>query len=226
MRHLLTVLVLGGMAWAAPPVVTVPKEIAGDVGDFVAVKAEVQDGKAVKFVPLDSGLKLFPAGLLSDPTATVVTSAKPGRYRILCYSGNADGPSDPVTVTVVIGGAVKPDPVKPDPVKPDESSSPFAGDGLRVLIVYEKDDLPTLPQSQIAVLTGTELRDYLATRAKDWRAFDKDQTPADAVWADAMKRDRKSVPWILVGNGKAGHEGPLPATIADTIALIKKYEVK
>lgn len=123
MRHLLMTLVLSGLAWAAPPVVTVPKEIAGDVGDFVAVKAEVQDGKAVKFVPLDSGLKLFPAGLLSDPTATVVTSAKAGRYRILCYSGNADGPSDPVTVTVVIGGAVPiVDPVKPDPVKPEPTA--------------------------------------------------------------------------------------------------------
>jgi len=123
MRHLLTVLVLSGMAWAAPPVVTVPKEIAGDVGDFVAVKAEVQDGKSVKFVPLDAGLKLFPAGLLSDPTATVVTSAKAGRYRILCYSGNVDGPSDPVTVTVVIGGSTPiVDPVKPDPVKPEPTA--------------------------------------------------------------------------------------------------------
>lgn len=107
------------VAAAAPPVVTVPAEVTGEVGSFVAVRATVTESKVVKFVPLDAGLNVFPADLLSDKTATVVTAGKSGRYRVICYSGNADGPSDPVTVTVVIGGAVVPDPVKPDPVKPD-----------------------------------------------------------------------------------------------------------
>lgn len=75
MRRLLILLVLSGVAWAAPPVVTVPAEVTGDVGDFVAVKAAVKDGKAVKFVQIDAGLKVFPPGMLLDPTATVVTSA-------------------------------------------------------------------------------------------------------------------------------------------------------
>ena len=106
------------LATAAPPVVTVPPEVSGEVAAFVVVKAEVKEAKAVKFVPLDGGLSVFPSGLLADPTVTVVVAQKSGRYRILCYSGNADGPSEPVTVTVVIGGAKEPDPVKPDPVKP------------------------------------------------------------------------------------------------------------
>jgi hypothetical protein len=110
------------VAQAAPPVVTVPQEVTGDVGSFVAVRATVTDAKIVKFVPVDAGLNVFPADLLADKTATVVTAGKNGRYRILCYSGNADGPSEPVVVTVVIGGGGPPvvDPVKPDPPKPDK----------------------------------------------------------------------------------------------------------
>lgn len=114
------VLLSAVVAQAAPPVVTVPAEVAGDVSAFVVVKADVKDGKSAKFVPIDSGLSVFPSGLLSDPMVTVVVGQKPGRYRILCYSGNADGPSEPVTVTVVIGGAKPEDPVKPDPPKPDK----------------------------------------------------------------------------------------------------------
>lgn len=119
MRHLLAVLVLSAGCLAAPPVVTVPAEVTGEVGSFVAVRATVKDGKAVKFVAVDAGLNLFPADLLADKTATVVTSAKAGRYRILVYSGNADGPSEPAMTTVVIGDGKPADPVKPPPAKPE-----------------------------------------------------------------------------------------------------------
>lgn len=112
-------------AAAAPPVVTLPAEVTGDVGSFVAVRASVTEAKVVRFVPLDPGLNVFPADLLADKTATVVTAGKAGRYRILAYSGNADGPSEPATVTVVIGGGSPPvtDPGKPD-TKPDPKPEP------------------------------------------------------------------------------------------------------
>lgn len=118
---LLCVLAAAVVAQAAPPVVTVPQEVTGEVGSFVAVRASVTDAKVVKFVPVDPGLNVFPADLLADKTATVVTGLKPGKFRLICYSGNADGPSEPVTVTVVIGGVKPDDPVKPvDPPKPDK----------------------------------------------------------------------------------------------------------
>ena len=104
MRALLALLVFPLVAAAAPPVVTVPAEVKGGVSEFVVVRAEVKDGKGVKFVPLDAGLSVFPAGLLSDPNVTVVVGARSGKYRILCYSGTGDGPSDPALTTVVIGG--------------------------------------------------------------------------------------------------------------------------
>jgi hypothetical protein len=121
-------LLVAAAAQAAPPVVTVPAEVAGEVAAFVVVKAAVTDAKAVKFVPLDSGLSVFPSGLLSDPTVTVVVAQRAGRFRILCYSGNADGPSEPAVTTVVIGGATVPiiDPKDPDPVAPPTTAFYFA----------------------------------------------------------------------------------------------------
>lgn len=56
---LLCVLAAAVVAQAAPPVVTVPAEVAGDVGSFVAVRASVTDAKVVKFVPVDPGLNVY-----------------------------------------------------------------------------------------------------------------------------------------------------------------------
>jgi len=55
-----------------------------------------------------------------------VRALKAGTYRLLVYSGNADGPSKPKVVLVVVGnppnpptpGPIVPDPVIPDPVTP------------------------------------------------------------------------------------------------------------
>lgn len=121
-QTLAALLLAAVLSQAAPPVVTVPAEVAGEVAAFVVVKADVKDGKSAKFVAVDPGLSVFPAGLLADPYVTVVVGQKAGRYRIICYSGNADGPSDPVTVTVVIGGARPSDP--PVVTPPDKPSDP------------------------------------------------------------------------------------------------------
>ncbi len=103
-------------AFAAPPVVTLPAEVAGEVSAFVTVRATVTaESKGVKYVPIDAGLSVFPSDLLTDKTVTVVVASKPGRYRVLAYSGNGDGPSEPAQTVVVIGGAVKPPPVDPVP---------------------------------------------------------------------------------------------------------------
>ena len=94
--------------------VEMPAEIRGEVGSFIAVRPKT-DGKLVRYYSLDSGLNSFPAELLSDPTATVVTAPKPGRYRLLAYTALGDRPSDPVIVTIVVGGAAPPTPPVPTP---------------------------------------------------------------------------------------------------------------
>jgi hypothetical protein len=68
------------------------------------------EGKVVRYVALDQGLQVFPSSLLANQRATVVTSAKPGRYRLLAYTSVADVPTEPVITTVIIGSSTPPVP--------------------------------------------------------------------------------------------------------------------
>lgn len=133
-----------------------------------------------------------------------------------------------------VGPRPPPDPPpgpKPDPTP--VNPSPFAGDGLRCLIVYETADLTRMPASQQQILFAKSIRTYLDSKSPlgidgkthDWRIYDQniDTTADSQTFKDAMNRPRKSVPWIIVGNGKTGFEGPLPATVDDTLTLLRKY---
>jgi hypothetical protein len=107
------------------------------------------------------------------------------------------------------------------------ANAPIPEAGLHVLIVEETEDRRQLPQSQVNIFTSVTLREYLDSKAKAWRIFDQDVDleRESEVWQKAMGRERASVPWIVVSNGRTGHEGPLPKTVAETLTLIKKYEV-
>jgi hypothetical protein len=87
----------------------VPAEVRGEVAEFVTVIATTE-GKVVRYVALDAGLQVFPSSLLANQRATVVTSAKPGRYRLLAYTSVADVPTEPVITTVIIGSSTPPVP--------------------------------------------------------------------------------------------------------------------
>lgn len=93
-----------------------PPEVKGEPAAFVSIVAETP-GKVVRFVPLDSGLSVFPAALLSNPKATVVVASKAGRYRVLAYTAVGEIPSEPAVTTVVIGGGGPPDPLPPGPAE-------------------------------------------------------------------------------------------------------------
>ena len=92
-----------------------PAEIPGQPGAFVTILAETT-GEVVRFFPLDPGLSVFPAELLSNKKATVVVAAGPGRYRVLAYTAIGGKPTEPVTTVVVIAGA--PIPIIPPIPKP------------------------------------------------------------------------------------------------------------
>src|SRR5687768_5605980 len=95
-RFWATLVLLAGAfaAAAAQPSIKAPAKVTGAVGEFVTVQVETE-GPAVQFVALDAGLNVFPANLLANPKATVVTAAKPGSYRLLAYTGSEKGPSKP-----------------------------------------------------------------------------------------------------------------------------------
>lgn len=98
--------------------VTLPTEIRGEPGSFVPVRAETQ-GELVRFVALDSGLQVFPGGLLADKKATVVIAPRSGRYRLLAYSAISGVPTEPVVVLVVIGDGSPTPPAPPMPPMPE-----------------------------------------------------------------------------------------------------------
>ncbi len=141
-------------------------------------------------------------------------------------------------VEVNYGGVVPPgpdpgpDPKPPTPDPPTPSPSPIPEPGLRVLIVEDAKNRAKLPAAQFAILFDKSFRDYLNSvcvpdgKVKAWRIWDAgvDATAESAAWQGALKRDRKSLPWIVVSNHpRGGYEGPLPATVEETTALVKKY---
>lgn len=104
---------------------TLPAEIRGEPGTFITITANTT-GAIVRYVPLDSGLQVFPAHLLADKKSTVVLSLTPGRYRVLGYTAVDGNPTEPAVVSVVIGDG-KPTP--PDQV-PDHAALLSALSGI------------------------------------------------------------------------------------------------
>jgi hypothetical protein len=134
----------------------------------------------------------------------------------------------------VDNGGPAPPPVPPGPKPDPPSPAPIPAAGLRVLIVYETADATKMPVAQQSILYGKPFRDYLNAKCalgpdgktREWRIWDQNvATSAESkTWQDAMARPRASVPWLVVSNGKAGWEGPLPANVDAAMAIIKKFE--
>lgn len=111
MKNIFGIVLLISTHFAAYAVdLSVPQTVKGDPGDFISVPATTS-GAVVKWVMIDPGIKLFPVSLLKDTKTAVVTGNTPGSYRLLCYTSDANGPSDPVIATVTINGP--PTPVDP-----------------------------------------------------------------------------------------------------------------
>lgn len=125
------------------------------------------------------------------------------------------------------GPTPDPDPPKPDPTPP----APIPVAGFRVLIIEESADRAKLPPSQLSVIFSEELAKYLNAKTVSegkyagWGVFDKDidTSKLPKTFQDALARPRTSLPWLIVSNGKSGYEGPLPTTITETMAILKKY---
>jgi hypothetical protein len=210
---LLCVLAAAVVAQAAPPVVTVPAEVTGDVGSFVAVRASVTDAKIVKFVPVDAGLNVFPADLLADKTATVVTGSKPGKFRLICYSGNADGPSEPVTVTVVIGGGGPP---VVDPVRPTPTPDVVKAEKVSVVLVEESQARTVAQGKAIA-----DLRKWVDGNGHAMFVVDKDDPAASK---NGYLPIVKKLPGVIVFDRNGGGT-PLTVFDLDNDPVSKVKEV-
>lgn len=230
MKHvlsLLTTLALVSQGWAVD--LKVPDSVKGDVGDFIKVPATTT-GVVVRWVALDRGLAVFPVELLKDSKTAIVIAKTAGSYRVLAYTSDKDGPSDPAVCTVIVGD-IPPVPPGPNPPVPPVPPTPV-GDN-RCLIVYESAELPRMPEKQQQILASNVVRSYLrghtvkepdATK-NSWGIFDKDAdlTGYSKELQAMMSRPRKEVPWVVITSQKGLYEGPLPGSVDEFLTLAKKY---
>jgi hypothetical protein len=218
------------------PTLGLPPEIKGEPGTFIAVRAET-DAAWVNF-KADTGLAVFPSGMLNDRKSTVLTASKAGRYKLLAYTGNVAGGVDAET-EIVIGTPEPPvppvPPTPPTPPVPPAPPSPISDIGLRVLITYSEATKGALPREQLAILASTQLRTYLdahcvkdAAGDPEWRiipvttSFNDDQP----IWKKVMALPRGADTWLVVSDGKTGESIPLPPNEPALMEVLKKYEGK
>jgi hypothetical protein len=229
MRPALCALLLAASAaLAAPPALDIPAEVR-PVQGYARVSPKT-DAVSVTYVSLD-GLYPFPADELKDPRRFVlpVGGVKAGRYRYVAVAASKDGEQATAEFAVVVGDA-PPGPTPPGPTPPDPAPVPVTT--FRVVIVYESST--TLTAAQTGIIFGNAVETYLTARTtKDgqtagWRRRDKDDAGAgdtagmNALWA-AAKPKVTSVPCLAIQvNDKITLE-PLPATAAETVALLKRY---
>lgn len=168
MRHALATILLlsASYALAAPPTVTGPDKVYGEVGDWVEVKVATT-GKSVKFVPLSPALKVFPPDKLKDPLSTMVRAGEANTYQLLAYTGTEDGPSDPLVITVTFG------PPQPGPNPPTPPVPPVPPPG------------PGVDPATLKALTAAYKREVAADTRERTKALAGAMSDAAKLAADA-----------------------------------------
>ncbi len=161
-----------------------------------------------------------------------VPPAEPGKYPVYAVAARRSllpwGPPavlGPFATAVIVDGPLPPvppvpptPPVPPVPPEPPVPPAPIPEPGLRVLIVEDSARRDNLTAGQQEIILGKAVRDYLSTacvlepdgKTRGFRIWDRDVTGTEhdlKCWADAMKRPRQSVPWLIVSNGKTGYDG-------------------
>lgn len=177
----------------------------------------------------------------SDGNVLTITQAPKGKFVVRVRATVIDFDKKQVTrdvgeIQVNYGGVdpvpPPPDPTPPPPPVPPPSPAPIPVAGFRVLIVEDVNKRKDMPPAQLAILFDKSVRDCLDSKCivgpdsktKEWRIWPVgvDATAESKLWQDAMKRERKSHPWLIVSDGKTGWEGPLPASVEETLNLLKK----
>lgn len=150
----------------------------------------------------------------------MVESAAEGKCELILIPVGVTGEAELVRqMLAVVGPRPPPDPnVDPKPEPPGPAGK------LMVLIVEETDARGTLPAGQIPIFGAKEIREFAKT-AGELRILDKDQdiSGAEAWIQTAFKEPRQSLPWIVLSNGRTGYSGPLPASVADTMTLLRRF---
>lgn|SRR3990167_2973428 len=171
-----------------------------------------------------------------DPLADLRADIDAVQAGLKAYIARADAAAARVDARLAELEKIKPQPppIPPKPPDPPQPPAPIPLAGFRVMVIYESE--AALPSKQQAILTGKEVRDYLNSKCiptpdgakRGWYITDKDAdfSGESKTWQDAVKRPRTTLPWVIVSNGVAGFEGPLPEDVSAMMALLRKYGEK
>ena len=191
----------------------------------IALKAVDVSSKAQYLWDVDGECDVVEAG------DTLYVWAAPGSYRVMLTAVDFEAKKvERARFSFKVEGDAPPKP--PDPKPPEPPTPPTSG--LRVLILEESAERAKLPSAQLAVLFAEQVRTYLEAKCvpgpdgktKEWRIWDKDTTThaeRDKNFREWIGRKRTSLPWIVIQNNATIYEGPLPANVTDTLALLKKF---
>lgn len=156
------------------------------------------------------------------PATAIMLPAGNTSYLVLTLPGEAG--KQTVIPLVVAPMGVIPEP-QPGP-SPGPTPTPAPAGKVWLFSVTEtKDQTP----DQASVLNSEEAEKYIASKGWAWRKADKDvvdqngQVPSDlSRWLERAKG--KPLPYLIAADdgGMVIHEGPLPATAADLVALLKR----
>jgi hypothetical protein len=174
--------------------------------------------------------------VIRDPgTYTLTAAAVSGSEPLIAQCDIIVGtPVPPVPPGPVPPGPVPPGPTPPQPPDPFGNGTSARGPpAFRVFICYDPKTLPSLPPAQETILYAQAVRDYLQAhcatgpdgKTKEYRIWPAqvDASAESALWQKVAKRPEATLPWIVIGNGTTGWEGPLPKDTEATLELLKKY---
>lgn len=101
-----------------------------------------------------------------------------------------------ITGKVLVGGGIG-------------GSAPFETDRLSVLVVEESRGNST--PAWVNGTSATSVRTWVANQGGEFLLLDQedDTSKLDKRWQDAMKVERKTIPWIVASNGRRGFSEPV-----------------
>lgn len=135
-------------------------------------------------------------------------------------------PPLPIATLTIQVGAPTPTPTPtptPDP-KPDPKVIPTTV--LSILIVEESSARSKLPAGKLQAMFAESVDVYVKSKNGTIRIFDKDDNvgmePAFYRAAFALAKD-KTLPWMIISNGRRQYEGPVPDSDSEMLNLLRQY---
>lgn len=232
MRSMMVLLLFPLWGLCAPPEVKFPQsEVRVKQGQFVVLKAEVENGKGVtKYrLPQTEDISYLPSNLLADPSTVVfVPLVKDAKFVVWAWSGNEDGASELAEVTVVVGdgGSQNPPPVD-DPDDPPAQAGKF-------YFVLVRDD--RLPRDDDPVTLSYHLPAWGEIRKDGHQVVERTRTEVQSILRQSVSEDAAAYKARLDGyvgkvlvfrvslDGKSSSfqgDKPLPADGAAVKELVK-----